>query len=303
MSILKTKVNSKVCLNFLTKNFDPNISSLSPIKGGEMSQAFSFGVNNHKYVIRVNKNKKSFEKDKYACEHFASDKIPIPQIVKTGQINKDYYFAISKKANGKDLDNFGEKVIKILMPQLISILDAIHQVDIRDKENYGYWDSQGRAKFKSWKKFILARKDSDYHNWEEIFGKTFFKKEVFDRLYKEIVKLVKYIPEERQLVHGDYGFNNVISDGVEITGVADWGESMYGDFLYDVAWLGFWSSTIKYGEIFEKHYRTKGLKIPHFTERLLCYKFYLGLGSLSFFAKSNQEKSYIWTKDRLFSLL
>jgi aminoglycoside phosphotransferase (APT) family kinase protein len=34
--------------------------------------------------------------------------------------------------------------------------------------------------------------------------------------------------------------NVLVADGM-LTAVLDWSCSAYGDFLYDVAWLGFWS--------------------------------------------------------------
>ena len=43
------------------------------------------------------------------------------------------------------------------------------------------------------------------------------------------------------LLHGDYGFDNVLVDQGKISGVLDWANAKYGDFLYDVAWLDFWS--------------------------------------------------------------
>lgn len=303
MSTLKTKIDSQLVIRFLKNNFNKDISNLTFVKSGETSQAFFFDVHQKQYVIRVNTNIYSFEKDRYAFEHFAPNAIPIPEITQVGTMGNNYCFAISKRAKGDILDNFDEKTNYKLLPNLITVLENIHHVDISNQDKFGTWDREGKAKFSTWKEFILSINRNDYHNWEEIYRTTVFERDIFNTIYKKILELTEYIPEERQLVHGDYGFNNVLSDGKKITGVVDWGESMYGDFIYDVAWLNFWSSTIQYGEIFHQYYRSHSIPIPNYLQRLLCYELHLSLGALNFYAKSNQRKSYIETRSKILSIL
>lgn len=302
MSTVKTKVTSEKVLTFLQNNFDKHISSVDFIKGGEMSQAFSFISNSSGYVIRVNSKNYSFEKDKYAYEHFRSNVILIPKIMRLGQFNEKLYFAISEQANGKNLDNFNEDTHRKLLPQLILVLDAIHKTKIDGQGRYGSWDKNGNATFRSWKDYILNKNDDVWKNWETLFKETFLEKDVVKKLNHKIKDLVSYLPEERYLVHGDYGFNNIVSDGEKITGVLDWGESVYGDFLYDVSWLEFYSSNIRYGQIFKGHYQKIGIQIPHYEERLLCYQLHLGLGGIGFFALSGQIEPYEWAKNKLLIL-
>lgn len=304
MSTLKTIVNDKEVLIFLQNSFDKNISSVTFIKGGETSQAFFFNSNNKDFVIRVNSKKYSFEKDKFAYQHFGSSIVPIPKILKIGMFDAKYYYAISEKAKGKDLDNFNEKMHRRLLPQLISILDHIHRIKIDiSRGKFGYWDGSGKTTFDSWKAFMLNYEDDVNSNWNKLYKNTFLEKNVVNKVCERIKELAGYLPVERFLVHGDYGFNNVISDGERITGVLDWGESMYGDFLYDVAWLEFYSSGIRYGEIFKKHYLDIGIKIPNYKKRLLCYQLYLGINGLGFFALSGQHHNYMEQKNKLLLLL
>jgi aminoglycoside phosphotransferase (APT) family kinase protein len=100
--------------------------------------------------------------------------------------------------------------------------------------------------------------------------------------------LLPTCPEQRHLVHCDLLHNNVLVSGERITGVFDWGCSLYGDFLYDVAWLSFCSlwfpawQDIDFPQEAQRHYTAIGLTVPDFTERLRCYELHIGLGAQSY---------------------
>lgn len=294
MSTVKTKVNQEVVLSFLRKNFDPDISSVDFIKGGEMSQACAFSTPKNEFIIRINKDRHTYDKDKYAFDRFASANIPIPEILEIGKFNGNLFYAISKKAKGKTFDTLDKQTTVKLLPKLLNILDEIHNIKLEDGK-YGYWDGLGRAGINSWREFMLHRDDKLVNSHPE--------DDLIKKLHQSIQDLGQYLPEDRYLVHGDFGFNNLITDGEIITGVLDWGESVYGDFIYDVAWLTFWPSEIDFAEVFKKHYQERGKEVEHFEGRLRCYQLQIGLGSLGFFAKSEQKDAYNWTKDRLIKML
>jgi hygromycin-B 4-O-kinase len=77
----------------------------------------------------------------------------------------------------------------------------------------------------------------DRFNWSHLFQNSFFKKNIFELFSGPIRALIRYIPEERKLVHGDYGYGTVLSDHQEITGVLDWESALFGDPLYDIGHL------------------------------------------------------------------
>ena len=132
---------------------------------------------------------------------------------------------------------------------------------------------------------------------------TFSEKNLVELVIKKTDELIPYLSEDAYLIHGDYGSDNVVSVGRSITGVLDWGESAYGDFIYAISWLEFFSLNIKYGKIFKQHYLKNGVNVPNYDKRLLCYQLGIGLASLGFYALSNQKKSYEWAKNKLLSLL
>lgn len=302
MSTIKTKIDNEVVLNFLKSDFAPDIQSLTTIKEGETSQAFSFSSKDSEFIIRVNPKKHGFEKDKYAYEHFNSQKVPIPKTFQIGQLSDNFYYSITEKAMGKVIDHFEKEEIRRFIPELIAVLDSIHSFDIGETQ-FGDWEVDGKALETSWKNYLhkLIRRFEGYEN--KTPGSTLLEPAIVQKLVARYKELVDYCPNIRHLVHADYGFNNLLSDGKKITGVIDWELSKYGDFIYDIAWLSFWETAIDYADIFLKHYQKMNVSVPNFQERLLCYKLHFGLGALSFFSNSEQEKSYKQTKERLLGLL
>ncbi|MHB8651748.1 MAG: aminoglycoside phosphotransferase family protein [Minisyncoccota bacterium] len=302
MSTLKTKIDNELVLTFLKSNFAPDIQLLTAIKEGETSQAFSFSSETGDFVIRVHSKKYGFEKDKYAYDHFNSQNIPIPKTLQIGQLNNNFYYSITQKADGKIIDHFEKEEVRQVIPQLVNVLDSIHDFNIGDTQ-FGDWKIDGKASETSWKEYLLKliEKFKDHEN--KTFEGTLLEQDIVHEILVRYKQLIDYCPNIRHLVHGDYGFNNLLSNGKNITGVIDWELSKYGDFLYDVAWLSFWETTIDYADIFLKHYQEKNVSVPNFRERILCYKLHFGLGALRFFSDSEQEKSYTLAKERLLGLL
>jgi hygromycin-B 4-O-kinase len=305
MSTVKTKIDQELVLSFLEKYFSEQVSDLIYIKGGEGSQAFSFSVTNKPYVIRVNSRNYSFLKDQFAVKYFQSELVPIPKIVEVGMLNDKYHYALSERVPGKRLDEFSEEEQAVIRPQLFETLEAIHATDISFSTGYGHWNENGIAPRSAWKEVIVGL--DGYATGKEgrpnFFETTFLEKEVWDKVYGEIVKLVPFISEERHLLHGDYGFDNMLSDGKKISGVIDWGESSYGDFLYDYAWLSYWSKDQAYRTFSKEYFTSENIEVPHFEERMKCYELHIGLGALGFYAFSEQRETYEWNKARLLGLL
>lgn len=306
MSTHKTSVDQEKIISFLNEIFPERISGFEVIKGGEGSQAFSFDVLEDRYIIRINKNGSAgFEKDEYAFKHFNSPIIPVPEVWKMGKIDETLHFCISKRSEGKTLDAYSDEEKRSFAPALFTTLDAIHSIDISGTEGYGEWDTTGHAKGKSWKETVIGvdSRVVTEDGTPGLFETSFLEKGVHDMFLSKIMELSQCCSEERCLIHADCGFDNVLSDGTKITGVIDWENSMYGDSLYDIAWLSFWWPEIGYEPMYIEYAKNKGIEIEHFNERVLCYKLCLGLNALIFFASTDQKDKYEYTKGVLEKLL
>ena len=303
MSSHKTKIEQEIVRSFLENYFKSLIKDLEYIEGGEGSQAFSFSINGKEYIIRANTRDDNFKHDNYAYTYFNSSRLPIPEIIEIGKIDDTYFYAISGKVKGKKIDDFSEEEKESIRPKLLEVLDIIHATDISSTSNYGGWDDLGNGHHESWSSFLKSlRKWVEPKNAPSLFETTILEKEVWKNVYNEILKLIEYCPEDRYLIHGDYGFDNVFSDGENITGVIDWGEAKYGDFIYDWAWLSYWSTNHYYRDLLKNYSVEKQIPAPNFDERMKCYELYIGLSTLSFYANSQQDAKYHWNKERLLSI-
>ena len=142
-----------------------------------------------------------------------------------------------------------------------------------------------------------------YGRWHALFRETFLERELFDDLYARMVRLLEVCPEDRYLVHTCPGLANVMAHDGAITGVLDWLEARFGDFLFDVATLDFWSPRSRFADRFAEYYRGRGRIVPNYRQRLLCYHLYTGLDGLRFHAKNRDEDGYRWIRDRILDLL
>ncbi|KXK27369.1 MAG: Hygromycin-B 4-O-kinase [candidate division WS6 bacterium OLB20] len=139
----------------------------------------------------------------------------------------------------------------------------------------------------SWAEFLLsAGQDSEtsqIYGWKNNLG-TF--QTEFDRIYAE---LKKSIPDynSRHLVHSDLINRNVLFDKGRITAVLDWGSALYGDYMYDLAWLLFYDQYVNglspdFKSVALEGYRDSGLDTGSADERIRACQLHIGLDSIAY---------------------
>ena len=292
-------LSTKKILSFLQKHYTSDATRLSPLATGMFSHAFSFRVGKKAFVVRFNQYEQDFLKDKYAYEHFACKDTPIPPIIRLGKYNDTWHYAISPLCPGQTLDKLNTEQMHALLPDLITTVNRIHNIDLSDHPGYGLMDEHGAGIFSSWQESIGSLDNRKITcDWKHLLHKTFLEKDFFLYYKQEMFTLIPYCPEKKQLVHGDIGFDNVIYDGKKITGIIDWAESKIGDPLWDVAWLNFWSDEIDYANKFYHFYKRQNQIPQNYKERLRCYSLHIGLTSSAIAAHNNNHDEYKLVKKR-----
>ncbi len=264
-----------------------------------MAQTYSFSAAGKEYILRVctDNFEATYQKEAFIHQHFSSPEIPIPAVLATGQLN-DTFYAITEKKPGCCLDFLSREEYIQLLPSLAHTLYAIHQVDVASWSGFGWFANDGTGMFPSWKVFIAhiieeERSDGFYGKWHTLFDTTFLDRTFFEKTYTHMLRLLEFCSEERHLVHGEYGYNNLLAQDGQVTAVLDWIDASYGDFVYDIAGIDFWPPHgLDFVDYFRRYYAEKGKPLPNYMERITCYKLYLGLDSMRFFAKTDNLEAY-----------
>lgn len=307
---IKPVLSEEQVVALLQEHFASSIEKLAVITSGQIAQTYSFTVEGQEYIIRFNRDNMgaNFPKEAFIAARVVSPRIPIPRIVHVGRF-QELHYSITAKVPGHPLDQLPPAEYARIGPEVIRTLDAIHHVDVSNwPPGYGVFDNNGVGLSTSWKDYLLAVGEEEedwnfYGKWHALFDNTFLERDVFDSIYAQMAHLLDSCSEARYLVHGGYGFSNVIAHEGKITGVLDWLDAKYGDFVYDIAWLSFWSPEVNFGERFRQYYHKQGISVPAYNERLRCYQCYIGMDALRFFAKSNQPDAYQWARKRIFDLI
>ena len=279
---------------FLMHRFGSEISDLGPISHGEWSRAFHFRLNEDHHrrqlIVRFSALDEDFRKDRLAME-YASANLPIPRVVDVGQA-LDGFYAICVRAGGEFLDSLDGGAFRRLLPSLFEALEAARRVDLRATRGYGGWDGNGTAPHPTWRATLLDVATDvptkRTFGWRERLTNSSTGTGPFDEAYRRLHSLLGACPEDRHLVHSDLLNYNVLVTGDRISAVLDWGSSLYGDFVFDVAWFSFWQpwypawSDIDIAAEAARYYAAIDLEVPRFAERLRCYEIVIGLEHLAY---------------------
>ncbi len=276
---------------FLRTHFNARADNVVFIGEGWFSQAFAFEVEGQKLIARLNEHEEDFLKDQFAHTHFAA--VPIPKVIRIGRFDEKRFFAITERCAGEAMKESGNSIT--VTPSLFKTLDALRQIDAANYTGWGLTNAHGNGRFDSWGGYLLSLYNQKFeYDWRKLIHNSFIEHDLFQTYYDEMQRLIAYCPREKYIVHGDYGFTNVVANGAEVTGVLDWAEWKLGDFLYDVMYLNFWSDDIPYGSLWCTEHST-----PNFVERMRCYTLHQGLGTLAIAAVKKDEGMYERVKERL----
>jgi hygromycin-B 4-O-kinase len=270
------------------------VEDLTPLKDGEVSAAFAFRSDGSEYILRISHRPENFQKDRLVFERLNGTSVPVPAVHLLSAY-QDLAVCVSERLPGQLFCDLPVDRQRELAPKLLEVLSAIHHTDVSDTSGYGGWTD-----------WIGPSTSAASEIAETIRDLEAQAAEANDSEMKHALtaarRFLPYVSEERRLLHGDYGFNNVVTDGTSITGVFDWANSAYGDPVKDVAWLNFWQSDIDFGELYEPYLKEPGTGIPHYQERLQLFLYLEVAGSLGFFRSKGSPSGRQFVCSRLAQL-
>lgn len=255
---------------------------------GEWSRAYAFRHAGRRLVVRFNPDREAFDIDVLAFR-FASQALPIPAVLEVGAAEGGYY-AISERAYGEFLEDLPPERMEATVPSLLATLDALRTAGTSASTGFGPWDAKGDGRHRAWAGFLLAVDEGTpppfRPTWRRDLAASTLAERTFDRGMRELEALAPRCPARRELVHSDLLNRNVFVSGARIAALIDWQCAIYGDHLFDLAWLTFWApwhagvAAARLRRRAFDHWRAAGVDLAGFDLRLRCYEVRIGVSHL-----------------------
>jgi hygromycin-B 4-O-kinase len=277
-----------------------SVTAVEHLADGWWAQAFVFNCEDGKFVIRISRQTTDFKKDRYAFQHYNSVAIPIPLWKEMGRFNEELNYCITTFCEGNTADNVMRKVddntSQIVAVNSLMPLYQIHRLPVASNKGWGFTDEAGNGRWESWTDFLLAIFNQKYQvSWQELAKTTYLNGDLFEKLERQMKELFPYLPKEKKVLHGDYGFDNLLlNDRYEVTAVLDWAEMLLGDELYDLVHMNEpWNEDeVQYLPIWTAYKASQQEEVLHLKERLQCYHIHYTLFHLHIHTTRNEEEDY-----------
>ncbi len=284
---------------FLRGRYGSRASAVTPLEGGEWSRVFGFALDGRDMAAKFGAHPDDFAKDARMAAH-SSAALPIPAVYDGGP-GPGGVFAVSRRAHGEFLDRLGEAGMRVILPALLAALQAARGIQVpgpdgglpaASETGYGIWRADGTAPYPTWRDALLdAITDQPgrrTHGWRRALASSPTGPGPFDDAAEALRELLPRGTQPCQLIHGDLLYRNVLVQGPIITAVLDWGNSMYGDGLYDLAWLLYWWPwfpawrRINIRAIIMDYLEATGGWPDDTAGRLRCYQIHIGLDAQAY---------------------
>lgn len=211
---------------------------------------------------------------------------------------------------GALLNDLDEAAMRTALPGLLGALDALRAVEIPGASGYGIWAPDGTAPAATWPQALLAvsQETARVCGWRATLATSPTGPSAFGASYARLQELVTGLPHSRHVIHGDLVNRNVLAEGTRITAVIDWGNALYGDYLYDAAWLIYWWpwfpawQDIDIARDLRWHWGSTGGAPADLEHRLLTYLIHIGLDAMSYDAFKRRPQDLARNATRVLEL-
>ena len=297
--------------DFLIERFGIDGNDVEFVGEGAWSRCFGFTHNGAELVVRFGRHVEDFDRDRLAAR-FASLNLPIPQVIEIDEAFGAWY-CVSTRARGTPLEALDAGEWSATVPSIFSLFDALRLADVSATTGYGAWDREGTAPHATWQDYLADviedRPGARTSGWKRRLVDAPEGDDAFMRGYDAMLDLATAFPGPRSLIHNDLLNRNALTVGGQVTSVFDWGCSLYGDFVYELATIVFWSPwypVIERSDMASRaldHYGDMGLDVPNFDDRLRCCALHIGLVHIAYNAFLDDLETLRLTERRMNSFL
>ncbi len=288
------------------------VEAVAPLAVGDWSRAYALRHRGQDLVIRFGLEMTDFAKDERAAA-LAGPDLPVPAVVARREVD-GVPVCVTERVGGVVLETLDRSGWRSVMPSLLAVLDALRAVPTFGS-GFGPWDESGHAPRRDVQRWYLGVAEgppgSVHHCGRDAIAASSVGAGALDRGLAVIGDLVEAVPSGRHLVHGDLVNANVhVDPGTgAISGVFDWGCALWGDHLYDLAWLDTWSSwhppmdEVALVATVLDHLARTGVDLTDAAARLRLARVHILLDSLSYCATRGRDQDLVDVHARLLPLL
>lgn len=272
--------------------------SVEPLVGGVIARVFRVEVPGRTVVVRLQPGlPAAFAADRAVMPLLAGSGLPVPELLGAGERDGAGY-TVTGWVDGTAVDSLPEAGQRAVLPEMLDILHRIHRVDVSGTTGYGLIGADGNGQSASWRASLLDLFDPAvpgfWHDWRARLAGSRMPWGTFDRWHDRLPALLERIPERRALVHGDYGFSNLLVEGDRVSAVIDWTIARYGDPLWDVAYLGFFPMRVEMGPPLAAAFERVAESAADYRYRIAAYRLVLVLDCMMTFARLDDASLMDW---------
>ena len=297
LAAVSTEADLAFAAAFLSDRFGEQAGAPAELVGGEWSRAYAYDCGGMRWVIRFSRYEHDLAKDRLAGR-YGCEALPIPVVAEMGEAAEQLWYAVTPYVEGRFLEDLDAEALRRALPAVLDMIGAMRAADTSAFTGAGGWLSDGRGRYDTWRSFLLDIGTDDpgqrTHGWRRALAANPAAERVFESALAALESAVDSCPERRDLVHNDLLHRNVFVDRRgRIAGVIDWANSMYGDSLYDLALLAFWSpwfQAIDEAVVVAQARSRLAAGDDDFGERLRAYQLHIGLDHIAYNAFLGPER-------------
>ncbi len=284
LDVDKISLQTEEVAMFLGEQFE-NVASIVLLKGGAWSTAFRFDADGRPLVVKFGRHRDDYERDALAGSWNLPD-APTPEVFALGEAFDGWYL-ISEFAAGEGFDELPAERFAQAQTSVVKAYDALSKIDLPGA-GFGIWvGPSGDAPHETWSEYLTSvplLDDDRLRGWQERLAAMPTAHSTFYQAQRFVELLAPNCPNERAVNHGDPLWGNIlIADDNSVTALLDWGVSIVGDPLFDLAMLMFcqpWHAGINVDQLLTEASRRAGT--ADIDERLRASMLNIGLGTLRY---------------------
>lgn len=233
----------------LSSEIGRQITILEKAHGGIVSEVYSADCDGAKAFVKLNPRKDLFPVQAALSDELRRRGIPLPEVLAHKELpSLSKSVLVEAAVLGEPLEVIPAERRAALYREAGQLLRGVHELKVDGFGPLIFENGALSGTYYSWKEYVLASEDDDYSYLVE-HGFVF--PETRERIVTTIRDLSEVSLDRASVIHGDMQGAHVFSDGVNITGLIDFGNAKAGDPRLDLAIARVFLDDVEWGSLKE----------------------------------------------------